>query len=96
MLKPAEMRELKIVALDDDVDGVIKRIEASGSVHLTDIKDFLDDWEGLIEPSKADEVLMETAELLARIDNLIALLRPRAEGKKGLKEILFKEQEAEK
>jgi V/A-type H+-transporting ATPase subunit I len=96
MLKPAEMRELKIVALDDNVDGVIKRIEASGSVHLTDIKDFLDDWEGLIEPSKADEVLMETAELLARIDNLIALLRPPAEGKKGLKEMLFKEQEAEK
>jgi len=95
MLKPVEMRELRIVTLDDHVDGVIKRIEALGSVHLTDIKEFLEEWEGLIEPSKADAVLIKTAELLARIDNLIALLRPQAAGKKSLKETLFKERVAE-
>ena len=95
MLKPAEMRELRIVTLDDHVDGVIKRIEALGSVHLTDIKEFLEEWEGLIEPSKADVVLIKTSELLARIDNLIALLQPQTEGKKSLKEMLFKERVVE-
>lgn len=95
MLKPVEMRELRIVTLDDHVDGVIKRIEALGSVHLTDIKEFLEEWEGLIEPSKADAVLIKTAELLARIDNLIALLQPQAAGKKSLKETLFEERVAE-
>ena len=90
MLKPVEMRELRIVTLNDLVDGVIKRIDALGSVHLTDIKEFLGDWGGLIEPSKADAILMKTSELLARIDNLIALLRPGEGAKKSLRETLFK------
>jgi len=96
MLKPAEMRELRIVTLEDYVDGVIKRIDALGSVHLTDIKEFLGDWEGLIEPSKADAVLIKTSDLLARIDNLIALLQPAEGAKKSLKEMLFKAPEEEK
>ena len=95
MLKPVEMRELRIVTLDDHIDGVIKRIDALGSVHLTDIESFLEDWEGLIEPSKADAVLIKISELLARIDNLIALLRPPTECKKSLKEMLFKAPEEE-
>ena len=90
MLKPVEMRELRIVTLNGLVDRVIKRIDALGSVHLTDIKEFLGDWEGLIEPSKADAILMKTSELLARIDNLIALLRPGEGAKKSLRETLFK------
>ncbi len=96
MLKPVEMRELKIVTLEDYVDGVIKRIDALGSVHLADIKELLGDWEGLIEPSKADAVLIKSSELLARIDNLIALLRPAEGAKKSLKEMLFKAPEEEK
>ena len=96
MLKPVEMRELRIVTLDEHVDGVIKRIDALGSVHLTDIKEFLNVWEGLVEPSKADEMLIKASELLVRIDNLIALLQPPQESKKSLKEMLFQEQEDEK
>ena len=101
MLKPAEMRELRIVCLEEHADAVIKRIDALGSVHLTDIKEFLEEWEGLIEPSKAGATLMQTAELLARIDSLVALLRARtAEGaragaKKSLREMLFKAPGAE-
>nr|MBC8521344.1 hypothetical protein [Methanomicrobia archaeon] len=95
MLKPVEMRELRIVTLDDHVDGVIKRIEALGSVHLTDIKEFLEEWGGLIEPSKADAELLKTSELLARIDNIITLLQPQTAVKKSLKETLFEEREAE-
>ena len=96
MLKPVEMRELRIVTLDEHVDGVIKRIDALGSVHLTDIKEFLNVWEGLVVPSKADEMLIKASELLVRIDNLIALLQPPQESKKSLKEMLFQEQEDEK
>ncbi len=96
MLRPAEMRELRIVTLEGHVDGVIKKIDALGSVHLTDIKEFIDEWEGLIEPSRADAVLIKTAELLTRIDSIIALLRPPTAGKKSLKEMLFKEQVEEK
>jgi len=95
MLKPVEMRELRIVTLEEHVDGVIKRIDALGSVHLTDIKEFLNVWEGLVEPSKADEMLIKASELLVRIDNLIALLQPPQESKKSLKEMLFQEQEDE-
>ncbi|MFZ2071873.1 MAG: V-type ATPase 116kDa subunit family protein [Halobacteriota archaeon] len=96
MLKPAEMRELRIVTLDEHVDSVVKRIDALGSVHLTDIKEFLNVWEDLIEPAKADEILIKTSELLARIEFLIGLLQPPEEGKKSLKELLFKEPEEEK
>jgi V/A-type H+-transporting ATPase subunit I len=95
MLRPVEMRELRIVTLDEDVDRVIKRIEALGNVHLTDVKEFLDAWEGLIEPSKADTKLIKSSELLARIDNLISILQPEGVGKKSLKEMLFKAPEEE-
>ena len=95
MLKPVEMRELRIVTLDEHVDGVIKRIDALGSVHLTDIKDFLDDWEGLIEPSKTDAILAKATELSARLDIVIDLLQPAEEAKKSLKETLFTAPEEE-
>jgi V/A-type H+-transporting ATPase subunit I len=80
MLKPAEMRELRIVALEKDIDGIVKQLDALGTVHITDIKEFLDEWEGLIEPSKAEETVMKAAELLTRVANLRALLTPATEG----------------
>jgi V/A-type H+-transporting ATPase subunit I len=83
MLKPAEMRELRIVALDKDTDGIIKRLDALGNVHITDIKEFLDEWGGLIEPSKAEETVMKASELLTRIENLKALMTPAAEAEEG-------------
>jgi len=95
MLRPVEMRELRIITLDEHLDRVIKRIDSLGSVHITDIKDFMDDWVGLIEPSKADSGLMKISELLTRIDNLLSLLQPpQGQGgekaKKSLKDRLFK------
>ncbi len=95
MLRPEEMRELRIVTLDEDVDRVIKRLEALGNVHLTDVKEFLEVWEGLIEPSKADTKLIKSSELLARLDNLITILQPAEAEKKSLKETLFKAPEEE-
>jgi len=83
MLRPAEMRELRVVALEKDIDGIIKRLDVLGNVHITDIKEFLDEWEGLIEPSKAEETVMKAAELLTRIANLRALLTPATEGDEG-------------
>ena len=96
MLKPAEMRELRIITLDEHLDGVIKRIDALGSVHLTDIEEFSNVWQDLIEPSLTGDELLKSSELLMRINNLIALLQPQAEVKKSLKELLFKEQVEEK
>ncbi|MEA2051747.1 MAG: V-type ATP synthase subunit I [Euryarchaeota archaeon] len=95
MLRPVEMRELRIVTLDEDVDRVIKRLEALGNVHLTDVKEFLDAWEGLIEPSKADTKLIKSSELLARLDSIISILQPAEAEKKSLKETLFKAPEEE-
>ncbi|MHC1635291.1 MAG: V-type ATP synthase subunit I [Candidatus Methanospirareceae archaeon] len=92
MLKPVEMRELRIVTLEEDVDRVIKRIESTGSMHIADIREVLDRWGDLIEPSKADDILMKTSSLLSRMDNVIALLQP-PEVKKGIKEALFKKAE---
>jgi V/A-type H+-transporting ATPase subunit I len=83
MLRPAEMRELRVVALEKDIDGIIKRLDVLGNVHITDIKEFLDEWGGLIEPSKAEETIMKASELLTRIENLRALLTPAAEGDEG-------------
>ena len=80
MLRPAEMRELRIVALDKDVDPIIKRLDALGNLHVTDIKEFLDEWEGLIEPSKAEETAIKASELLTRMDTLIASLKQPAAG----------------
>lgn len=95
MLRPVEMRELRIVTLDEDVDRVIKRLEALGNVHLTDVKEFLDAWEGLIVPSKADTKLIKSSELLARLDSTISILQPAEAEKKSLKETLFKAPEEE-
>jgi len=95
MLRPVEMRELRIVTLDEDVDRVLKRLEALGNVHLTDVKEFLDAWEGLIEPSKADTKLIKSSELLARLDSIISILQPAEAEKKSLKETLFKAPEEE-
>lgn len=95
MLRPVEMRELRIVTLDEDVDRVIKRLEALGTVHLTDVKEFLDAWEGLIVPSKADTKLIKSSELLARLDSTISILQPAEAEKKSLKEMLFKAPEEE-
>ena len=94
MLRPEEMRELRIVTLDEDVDRVIKSLEAQGNVHLTDVKEFVDAWGELIEPSKADTKLIKSSELLARLDNLISILKP-DDVKKSLKEMLFKAPEEE-
>jgi V/A-type H+-transporting ATPase subunit I len=90
MLKPVEMRELRIVTLDRHVDDIVKKIEVMGNVHLIDIKEVLEEWEDLVEPFKADTLAMKCSDLLTRMDNLIALLRP-MEAKKGIKEMLFKE-----
>ena len=95
MLRPVEMRELRIVTLDEDVDRVIKRLEALGNVHLTDVKEFLDAWAGLIEPSKADTKLIKSSELLARLDSIISILQPAEAEKKSIKETLFKAPEEE-
>ena len=95
MLRPVEMRELRIVTLDEDVDRVIKRLEALGNVHLTDVKEFLDAWGGLIEPSKADTKLIKSSELLARLESIISILQPAEAEKKSLKETLFKAPEEE-
>ncbi len=95
MLRPEEMRELRIITLDEHVDRVIKRIDALGSVHLTDVKEFMEDWGGLIEPAKADPVVMKTSELLARMNNLISLLQPASaeQEKRSLKDRLFRGEE---
>ena len=92
MLKPAEMRELRIITLDEDVDGVIKKIGTMGNFHLADIREFLEEGEGLIAPSEADALLLKSSDLLRRIEGIIALLQP-SEAKKSIREILFKERE---
>ncbi|RZN34447.1 MAG: hypothetical protein EFT35_09425 [Methanophagales archaeon ANME-1-THS] len=92
MLKPVEMRELRIVTLDERVDGVIQKIGAMGTVHLADIKELIAEWEGLIEPSEVDSLLVKVSDLLTRIGAIAALLQP-PEPKKSIREILFKERE---
>jgi V/A-type H+-transporting ATPase subunit I len=86
MLRPAEMRELRIVALDKDVDNIIKRLDALGNLHVTDIKQFMEEWEGLIAPSKAEETAIKAAELITRMDNLIASLKPPSSAGEELEE----------
>jgi len=78
MLKPVEMRGLRIVVLEEDVERVIKRLDALGNVHLTDIREFLDEFEGIIQPAPAEETLTKTAELLTRIEDLLNLLETTA------------------
>jgi len=78
MLKPVEMRGLRIVVLEEDVERVIKRLDALGNVHLTDIREFLDEFEGIIQPAPAEETLTKSAELLTRIEDLLKLLETTA------------------
>jgi len=94
MLKPAEMRELRIAVLEEDIDSVIKRIEAFGNVHLVDVKEILEEWEDLVEPLKDTKRAMEYSDLRGRIERIIAVLRPSA--KKSIRERLFKEEKVER
>lgn len=90
MLRPVEMRELRIIVLDEHVDAVIKKLDELGCVHLTDIKEFLDEFDGLVEPSKADPALVKYSELLMRINNVIDALRTEKEERRSIRELLFK------
>jgi len=94
MLKPAEMRELRIAILEEDVDGVIKKIEALGNVHLADVKEFLEEWEELLEPLKETKLAIKCSDLRVRIEKIIAILRPSAE--RSIRERLFKEEKVER
>ncbi|MHC1579819.1 MAG: V-type ATP synthase subunit I [Candidatus Alkanophagales archaeon] len=85
MLRPVEMRELRMIVLDEHVDAVIKKLDELGCVHLTDIKEFLDEFDGLVEPSKADPALAKYSELLMRIGNVIDALRTEKEERGGIR-----------
>ncbi len=93
MLRPVEMRELRIIVLDEHVDAIIKKMDELGCVHVTDIKEFLDEFGDLVEPPKADPTLAKYSGLLMRIDNVIEVLRPAKEEKRSIKDLLFKRHE---
>lgn len=93
MLKPAEMRELRILTLDEYLDDVLEEIGALGTLHLADIKELIEEWEGLIEPAELDPLTAKIADLTTRMEGIITLLRPPAP-KKRLRMLLFKAREA--
>ncbi|MHC1585047.1 MAG: V-type ATP synthase subunit I [Candidatus Syntropharchaeia archaeon] len=94
MFRPAEMMEVRAVVLDRYADSVVNAMEEVGSVHLVDVREDLEEWEGLVEPSRGDPTLNRCSDLLSRINGVIDILGPE-EKKKGISN-LFKEEKIEK
>ncbi|MHC1610178.1 MAG: V-type ATP synthase subunit I [Candidatus Methanospirareceae archaeon] len=67
MLRPAAMKKVRIVAMKEFKDEVIKRLHTLGVIQITEYENL----EGDIKPLPADPVLKEASELLRGINEIL-------------------------
>jgi V/A-type H+-transporting ATPase subunit I len=62
------MRKLKVLVLEERIDAVLRVLGDTGSVHLIDMRERLDPWEGVLVPYDVPEVIVDrVASLLSRV-----------------------------
>ena len=91
MLKPARMKRIRAIVLDEYTNEVVKGLERAGVIHLTNITEEMDKWDGLLTPYAHDETMASTSELSTRINAILEHLSSDEE-KKGIA-TLFKGEE---
>ncbi len=83
MLRPARMKRIRAVVLDEYTNEVVKGLERAGVIHLTNVVEDIDRWEGLLTPCTHDEAMARSSELLTRINTVLERLGGDEE-KKGI------------
>ncbi len=72
----AEMRKLKVVVLEDDIDTVLRFLGEASVAHFVDMRERQDDWKETLTPSAVPaETLAKCTEIKSRIDTLLDCLR---------------------
>ncbi|OFV67279.1 MAG: V-type ATP synthase, subunit I [Candidatus Syntrophoarchaeum caldarius] len=82
------MKRIQAVVLDEYTNEVVKSLEKAGVIHLTNITEDLERWEGLLTPYTHDETIARTSELFTRINTILEHLGEKEE--QGIISRLFK------
>ncbi|UCC33186.1 MAG: hypothetical protein JSW53_05280 [Candidatus Bathyarchaeota archaeon] len=85
------MRKLRVLMLDKFVDNVLRAIQATGCIHVVDIRKALVRWENLLEPCTASEEIARWRSISKRIERILEELGLQKD--LGLLEQIFKRRE---
>ncbi len=65
----AEMRKLKVIIFEDDVDAVVRSLGQAGIAQFIDMREKLEDWKGVLVPHVVSvAALTKCSDLLSRIE----------------------------
>lgn len=78
MFKPAEMRKVKVLILDEYLEGVMRELSKAATFHMVDVGERTDEWEG-VTPVSMEEVHSRCNEILRRVNQLIGIWDVRRE-----------------
>ncbi|HIP84472.1 MAG TPA: V-type ATP synthase subunit I [Methanothermococcus okinawensis] len=91
LVRPARMRKLRAVILDEKMDNVVRELHEEGLMELCDLTSKLEDpqWADLLSPSSPAPYLRDVSALLIKTNRFLDLFDSvKPEEKRGLKELL--------
>ncbi|WP_172456355.1 V-type ATP synthase subunit I [Methanofervidicoccus sp. A16] len=90
-MRPARMKKLRAVILDEKMDNVVRELHEEGLIELCDLTTKLEDpeWADLLSPSTPAPYIRDVSALLIKTNRFLDLFDSvRSEDEKGLKELL--------
>ncbi|HIQ32945.1 MAG TPA: V-type ATP synthase subunit I [Methanothermococcus okinawensis] len=91
LVRPARMKKLRAVVLDEKMDKVVRELHEEGLIELCDLASKLEDseWAGLLSPSSPAPYIRDVSALLIKTNRFLDLFDSvKGEEKGGLKELL--------
>ncbi|AXI25273.1 V-type ATP synthase subunit I [Methanofervidicoccus sp. A16] len=91
LVRPARMKKLRAVILDEKMDNVVRELHEEGLIELCDLTTKLEDpeWADLLSPSTPAPYIRDVSALLIKTNRFLDLFDSvRSEDEKGLKELL--------
>jgi len=75
VLKPVEMKKIRIYVHSDYIDRVLHKLGEIGKLHIIDIEESLDEFNDKLQTVEASDKLFKVSSLLSRINSLIDTLK---------------------
>jgi len=91
LVRPARMRKLRAVILDEKMDNVVRELHEEGLIELCDLTPKLEDseWADLLSPSSTAPYIRDVSSLLIKTNRFLDIFDSvESEDSKGLKELL--------
>ncbi|HIQ39296.1 MAG TPA: V-type ATP synthase subunit I [Methanothermococcus okinawensis] len=91
LVRPARMRKLRAVILDEKMDNVVRELHEEGLIELCDLTPKLEDpeWADLLSPSTPAPYIRDVSALLIKTNRFLDLFDSvKSKDEKGLKELL--------